>query len=397
MPVSSRAFISYSHDSTEHKKRVLQLSDDLRTSGVDCNLDQYEPFPEDGWPRWMNNQIERADFVLVICTETYNRRATGKESPGRGLGVSWEGQMITQQIFDDGGRNSTFIPVTFTESDVKFVPKFLGWSTRFCVETPEGKNELYRFITSQPAVIKPPLGPVLHLAGHSGQAEVSSDLEMKMPFLKVDEPVVIWRMPRGFILLDRLMKKNDISWATIASYYDYHGREGNGTHYHESYRWLDEADALEGQCLKLHIPRGDWMSAKGSLNLMIDIREGRASISKKGVLKGSFSEQMLSNEHATVFSPGNIPLPMIPSEFRPLSVSGPIRDLADEANDLLDKQHFPTKKNTRRTLLGALTGFVGRRVLKFTASSQKTIPPAKILRKSLHSINLKMMVKELRG
>lgn len=344
MPVSSRAFISYSHNSTEHKKRVLQLSDDLRTSGVDCNLDQYEPFPEDGWPRWMNNQIERADFVLVICTETYNRRATGKESPWRGLGVSWEGQMITQQIFDDGGRNSKFIPVTFTESDVKFVPKFLGWSTRFCVETPEGKNELYRFITSQPAVIKPPLGPVLHLAGHSGQAEVSSDLEMKMPFLKVDEPVVIWRMPRGFILLDRLMKKNDISWATIASYYDYHGREGNGTHYHESYRWLDEADALEGQCLKLHIPRGDWMSAKGSLNLMIDIREGRASISKKGVLKGSFSEQMLSNEHATVFSPGNIPLPMIPSEFRPLSVSGPIRDLADEANDLLDKQHFPTKK-----------------------------------------------------
>ncbi|MGP0593189.1 hypothetical protein ACTRXD_11740 [Nitrospira sp. T9] len=251
--------------------------------------------------------------------------------------------MITQQIFDDGGRNSKFIPVTFTESDVKFVPKFLGWSTRFCVETPEGKNELYRFITSQPAVINPPLGPVLHLAGHSGQAKISSDLEMKMPFLKVDEPVVIWRMPRGFILLDRLMKKNDISWATIASYYDYHGREGNGTHYHESYRWLDEADALEGQCLKLHIPRGDWMFAKGSLNLMIDIREGRASISKKGVLKGSFSEQMLSIEHATVFSPGNIPLPMIPSEFRPLSVSGPIRDLADEANDLLDKQHFPTK------------------------------------------------------
>ncbi|MCA9419867.1 MAG: hypothetical protein KC592_02545, partial [Nitrospira sp.] len=54
----------------------------------------------------------------------------------------------------------------------------------------------------------------------------------------------------------------------------------------------------------------------GSLNLMIDIRESRASISKKGILKGSFSNNMLSNEHAKVFTPGNIPLPMIPSEFR---------------------------------------------------------------------------------
>lgn len=343
MPISPRVFISYSHDSTEHKKRVLQLSDDLRASGVDCNLDQYEPFPEDGWPRWMNNQIEHANFVLVICTETYNRRATGQESPGRGFGASWETQLITQQIYNDRGRNSKFIPVTFTESDVISVPRFLGSSSHFCVETPEGKEELYRFLTSQPAVLKPPLGPVQQLSGHSGQTKISSAMEMKKPFLKIDEPVVIWWMPRGFILLDHLIKNSNISWATRASYYDYHGREGYGTHYHESYRWLDKNEAFENQFFKLQIPRGDWRFAIGSLNLMIDIREGRASISKNGTLKGSFSNNMLANEHAKIFTSGNIPLPIIPSEYRPLSVSGPIRDLAWEANDLLFTHRSPTK------------------------------------------------------
>lgn len=38
----SKVFISYSHDSPEHKDRVLALSDRLRADGVDCYIDQYE-------------------------------------------------------------------------------------------------------------------------------------------------------------------------------------------------------------------------------------------------------------------------------------------------------------------------------------------------------------------
>ena len=65
-----KVFISYSHDSPEHAERVLDLSDRLRQDGIDCHIDQYEVSPPEGWPRWMEDRIEWADFVLVVCTET---------------------------------------------------------------------------------------------------------------------------------------------------------------------------------------------------------------------------------------------------------------------------------------------------------------------------------------
>src|SRR6266705_5795811 len=75
-------FISYSHDSQEHADRVLELSDRLRADGIDCILDQYIDSPPEGFPRWMDRQIQEADIVLMICTPTYYRRVMGKEEPG---------------------------------------------------------------------------------------------------------------------------------------------------------------------------------------------------------------------------------------------------------------------------------------------------------------------------
>jgi hypothetical protein len=76
-----RVFISYSHDSPQHDRQVLGLVDRLRVEGIDCMIDQYEPAPSSGWPRWMERQIREADFVLMVCTETYYRRVVGQEEP----------------------------------------------------------------------------------------------------------------------------------------------------------------------------------------------------------------------------------------------------------------------------------------------------------------------------
>lgn len=78
-----RVFISYSHDSPEHLDRVWDLCERLRTDGIDCRIDQHEFCPVEGWPRWCRNQIQEADFVLMACTETYNRRYVGKEATKR--------------------------------------------------------------------------------------------------------------------------------------------------------------------------------------------------------------------------------------------------------------------------------------------------------------------------
>src|SRR6266568_6694830 len=111
MPDALKVFISYSHDSDEHKDRVLELSDRLRGDGVDCRIDQYEQSPAEGWPQWCDRQIEKSIFVLVACTKIYLHRFNGEEEPGRGLGGTWEGHIITQELYNAQGKNTKFIPI----------------------------------------------------------------------------------------------------------------------------------------------------------------------------------------------------------------------------------------------------------------------------------------------
>ncbi len=155
-----RVFVSYSHDSSAHLERVLELSNRLRAQGVDCHIDQYEMSPPEGWPAWMNDKIETARFVLVVCTETYARRVAGRETPGKGLGARWEGAIITQSLYETGGRNDKFIPIVFGAADAQHVPPFLRPVTRYDLSSASGYEDLYRHLTSQPRVIKPPLGAV---------------------------------------------------------------------------------------------------------------------------------------------------------------------------------------------------------------------------------------------
>ena len=155
---SPRVFISYSHDSDEHKDRVLAFSDRLIADGVDSHLDRYEPAPPEGWPEWMARQVEEANFVLVVCTQTYLRRMRGREERGRGLGATWEGQIITTELYEAQGHNSKFIPVVFSKTDVIHIPVFLRTTSWYDLSTTEGYDALYARVTGQHPVPKPPLG-----------------------------------------------------------------------------------------------------------------------------------------------------------------------------------------------------------------------------------------------
>ena len=115
MANAPRVFISYSYDSDEHAARVLALADALCAGGIDVILDRYvHPAPEQGWPRWMDQNIEVARFILLVCTEIYRRRVMGQEEPGKGLGVRLEGSLIyigVTQLYRNrtvGGRKTTY-------------------------------------------------------------------------------------------------------------------------------------------------------------------------------------------------------------------------------------------------------------------------------------------------
>jgi len=156
----TRVFISYSHDSDEHKDRVLELSNRLRSEGLDCHIDQYETSPAEGWPRWMQNQIGQSDSVLVVCTNMYEQRFLGKGEVHKGLGGKWEGAIITQELYSKEFQNTKFIPVLFSSEDASFIPDVLKSATYYRVDVETGYEDLYRRLTDQRAIVKPELGQI---------------------------------------------------------------------------------------------------------------------------------------------------------------------------------------------------------------------------------------------
>lgn len=152
----TKVFISYSHDSQPHRDFVRGLSDQLRTDGLDCQIDQYvNGFPPEGWQRWMENQIEAADFVLLVCTETYLRRYRGQETVG-GNGVTFEGVVISQTLYDHYYRNIKFVPVLPEGGGFGHVPLPLKAYNTYTL--PKQYDSLYRYLTGQPEHIAPPVG-----------------------------------------------------------------------------------------------------------------------------------------------------------------------------------------------------------------------------------------------
>lgn len=88
-----KAFISYSHDTQEHKKWVLDLATRLRNNGVDAILDQWDLKPGDDLPRFMEQGLISADRVLMICTDKYVEKANS----GAG-GVGYEKMIVTADL-----------------------------------------------------------------------------------------------------------------------------------------------------------------------------------------------------------------------------------------------------------------------------------------------------------
>jgi hypothetical protein len=160
-----RVFISYSHDSPEHARRVLGLAERLRKDGVDTQLDQcVAGTPTKGWPRWMLDQLDWAEFVLMVCTETYYRRFRRHQEPGKGKGAEWEGNLITLEVYHAKSRTTKFAPVLFASQDEQFIPEPLSGHTHYVLTSEDNYAKLYDFLTGQAGVTPSELGSLKTLA-----------------------------------------------------------------------------------------------------------------------------------------------------------------------------------------------------------------------------------------
>ena len=100
-----KVFISYSHDSPEHKQWVSELGAKLRHKGVDVILDQWDLGLGGDLTLFIEQGITESDRVLVICTDSYVSKANaGKD------GVGYERMIVTAELFENLGTDK-FIPV----------------------------------------------------------------------------------------------------------------------------------------------------------------------------------------------------------------------------------------------------------------------------------------------
>jgi len=180
-----KVFISYSHDSNEHRQQVLALADRLNENDIDCEIDQYiNGSPSEGWPLWMERMLEEATYVLIICTETYLNRVKRTEKPGTGKGVKWESLLAYQGIYDNDSLNSKFVPVIFKATDAAFVPRPLKAFTHYDLSCDGSYNILCRYLAKQPLAVKPAPKNKLHLLPSNAQTATIPIHSDRLPTVK---------------------------------------------------------------------------------------------------------------------------------------------------------------------------------------------------------------------
>lgn len=216
-------FISYSHDSDEHRERVLGLSERLRADGIETILDRYVDHgsPPEGWPRWMLNGLDKATHVLCVCTETYYRRFRGQEVPGKGKGVDWEGAVITQSLYDARSVSTKFVPVLFAGTDEPYVPEPLRGQTFYVVDSDASYEALYDALLNQSGVVPGPVGTPKRKLRATGQPlsfpsvppaaeakDSTSDVARKIARTQLDK-----HAPRVLFGRETELAALDVAWA----------------------------------------------------------------------------------------------------------------------------------------------------------------------------------------
>ena len=156
MAKNPKVFISYSHDSPEHKQWVSELAARLRRDGIDAILDQWDLGLGDDVTRFMERGIVDADRVLVICTDNYVSKANAAEG-----GVGYERMIVNAELVQNLGTDK-FIPIIRQASGKEKTPTFLG--TRVYADFTNDSQfnaeceKLIRELHEIPIVEKPPLG-----------------------------------------------------------------------------------------------------------------------------------------------------------------------------------------------------------------------------------------------
>lgn len=162
--VPPRVFISYAHDSPEHKDLVRRFATFLHGRiGLDVRLDQWDDNKRRDWSLWAIEQLVAADFILVVASPDYQRRADGMAPPEEGRGSHFETSIIRDRMTKNlRSETERILPVVLPGRAVDEIPTFLNGhsTTRFEIKefTEAAVAELLAAITGEGRYTPPERG-----------------------------------------------------------------------------------------------------------------------------------------------------------------------------------------------------------------------------------------------
>ena len=150
-------FISYSWDNEEHKKWVLNLADRLCVDGIDIILDRYYLKPGTNLPHFVEQNLDKADRIIIIFTQNYKLKADKRTG-----GVGYEYSIMNVELYKNQTSNEKIIPIlrqgSTEESIPTFMQQFIHIDTRNDDNFENSYKDLIREIYNEPEIQKPNIG-----------------------------------------------------------------------------------------------------------------------------------------------------------------------------------------------------------------------------------------------
>ena len=162
--VAPIVFISYAHDSLEHKERVREFATFLHSHiGVEVVLDQWVDNVRQDWSLWATQQLTGANFVIVIASTEYRKRAEGIAPSHVGRGSQFEAMILRDTLTRNlAAATQRILPVVLPGGSVEDIPAFLApySTTHFTIDklTRADVTDLVNAMTGATAHPKPKRG-----------------------------------------------------------------------------------------------------------------------------------------------------------------------------------------------------------------------------------------------
>jgi hypothetical protein len=188
-----KVFVSYTHDSEQHRDDVLAFADFLVGQGIDVVLDRWATGRRRDWQAWATQNITESDYVLVIASEGYRRMGDGTGPNHLNLGGQAEASLLRDLLQGDRATwTAKILPILLPGHSKEEIPNFLQPNAADWYEvlanTLEAAESLLRLLTQQPRDVPPALGTRPILPPRTGPTAT----EPVRPALQGDLPVV-WR------------------------------------------------------------------------------------------------------------------------------------------------------------------------------------------------------------